>query len=78
MILFEIDIVGITVDELESDAPRTIDMYSVANRIVADDLVKIKARQVQIFRFRCRIECIQSLLNSPMQSDVDFRSGATP
>ena len=58
MVLFQIDIQGITLLEPKSDSPRTVDGNSKSFRLAVQP-VKMKAGQVHVFRLRRLIERIE-------------------
>jgi len=77
MILPKIDIVGVAIQEAECEAPRTIDMYSVADWIESPEAMKIKARHIHIFRSHGQIQSLQPTQNAGMQTRVNLRSAAS-
>jgi hypothetical protein len=72
VILFEIDVEGVTCPVFQSDAPGSVDMDRVADRVETGQRVKVISRQVYLGDFRGFIDRIQTNAYAPVHSLIDF------
>jgi hypothetical protein len=72
VVLFEIDVEGVASFEFESDAPRSVHMDRVANRIKAGQRVKVVSRHVYLGNLDRFIDHIKTNPYAPMHSLIDF------
>ncbi|MET4389320.1 hypothetical protein ABIB73_005091 [Bradyrhizobium sp. F1.4.3] len=71
VILLEIDSIGIAVLEFECDAPRSIHMDCVSDRLPVQT-VEVKAKHVHVLRKRSAIELIEPPQNSGAHLRIDL------
>jgi hypothetical protein len=76
MILLEINPKRIARIELESDAPRTVDVNRIAGRNETFQRVKIKPREVHVLGPGCGIQTIKPDHDAALHLGVDSRSAA--
>ena len=74
VILFEIDVEGVTSFEFESDAPRSVHMDRVASRIEARQRVKVVSRHVYLGDLDRFIDRIKTDAYALVHSLIDFGS----
>jgi hypothetical protein len=72
VILFEIDVEGVTCLVFESDAPGSVNMDRVADRIEAGQRVKVISRQVYLGDLRGFINRIKTNTYALLHSLIDF------
>src|SRR5882762_4963948 len=72
VVLFEIDVEGVTSLEFESDAPRSVHMDRVASRIEARQRVKVVSRHVYLGDLDRFIDRIKTNAYAPVHSLIDF------
>jgi hypothetical protein len=72
MILLEVETHRVAIFELESDAPRTIDVDRVSGRTMAMQDMKIEAWNVHVLRPPGPIESVQTPEGSSMHPGVDL------
>jgi hypothetical protein len=72
MILLEIEAQSVAVLEFECDAPWSIDMNSIADRLAAKPM-KIKPRDIHIIRTAGAIESVEPALATLVQCALDAR-----
>jgi hypothetical protein len=73
VVLFEIDVEGVASFEFESDAPRSVHMDRVANRIEAGQRMKIVSRHVHLGDFDRFIDRIKTNAYALVHSLIYFR-----
>jgi hypothetical protein len=71
MILLEIDAERISGSELESDAPRSVDMDRVTGRDEPPQRVEIKPGKVHLFRRPDDIQPVETKQDAFVQADID-------
>lgn len=59
MVLLQVDSPRFPILELESDAPRSVDMNRIARRPMTSQPVEVKARQIQVRSLCRRIESVE-------------------
>lgn len=72
MILLEINPVGVTFVEFESDAPRAIDVDRVAGWYGPSQGLKIKLRKIHLFRHGCGVKTIEPDQDTSVHLDADL------
>jgi hypothetical protein len=72
MILLEVDTHRVAISELESDAPRTIDVDRVSGRTMAMQGMKVEAWNVHILRSPGPIEGVETPEDSSMHPGVNL------
>jgi hypothetical protein len=59
MVLLQVDSPRFPILELESDAPRSVDMNRIARRPMTSQPVEVKARQIQVRSLCRRIKSVE-------------------
>jgi hypothetical protein len=72
MILLEIDVESVTSPVFESDAPGSVDMDRVADRIEAGQRMKVISRQVYLGELRRFIDRVKTNTYALVHSLIDF------
>jgi hypothetical protein len=73
VVLFEIDVESVSPFEFESDAPRSVHMDRVANRIEAGQRMKVVSRHIYLGDLDRFIDRIKTNPYALVHSLIDFR-----
>jgi hypothetical protein len=76
VILFEIDVLGVSVREGESYAPRTVDMDGVPRGLEPHQPTKVEAWKVHVLRYGRDMQSVEPPTDSGEDPAVDFRRSA--
>jgi len=72
MMLLQVDTYRVAIFELESDAPRTIDVDRVSGRTMAMQDMKVEAWKVHVLRSPGPIESVETPEDSSMHPGVNL------
>jgi hypothetical protein len=74
MVLLEVDTAGFAIIELESDAPRSIDVNRITFRIESVQGMKVEAGNVHFLRPNRDVETIEPCENALMHLRINLRT----